>query len=34
MVFSRAAFLSSERTMYHGAALVSVCFSIRSRARE
>ena len=34
MVFSRAAFLLSERTMCHGATLVSVFFSIRSRARE
>ena len=34
MQLSRARFLSSERTMYQGACLVSVASSIASRARE
>ena len=34
MQLRRARFLSSERRMYHGAYLVSVALSIRSRARE
>ena len=34
MQFSRARFLSSERTMCQGACFVSVASSIRSRARE
>ena len=34
MVFSRARFLSSDRTMYQGAMLVSVALSMASRARE
>ena len=34
MQFRRARFLSSERTRYQGACLVSVAFSIMSRARE
>src|SRR5262249_13363198 len=34
MQLSRARRLSSDRTMYHGACLLSVAFSIMSRARE
>ncbi len=34
MQLRRARRLSSERTMYHGASLVSVVSSIMSRARE
>ena len=34
MQFRRARFLSSDRTMYHGAASVSVASNIISRARE
>src|SRR5262250_2010037 len=34
MQLSRARRLSSERTKYHGACLLSVAFSIVSRARE
>src|SRR5262245_51124742 len=34
MRFSRARFLSSERTMYQGACRVSVALSMASRARE
>src|SRR5215467_1932627 len=34
MQFSLAFFLSSERTIYHGACLVSVASSILSRALE
>src|SRR6516225_4080690 len=34
MQLSRARRLSSDRTMYHGACLLSVAFSIISRARE
>src|ERR1700752_2001442 len=34
MQLSRALFLSSERTMCHGACLLSVASSMRSRARE
>src|ERR1700740_490967 len=34
MQLSRALFLSSERTMCHGACLLSVASSVRSRARE
>src|SRR5882672_5024364 len=34
MQLSRALFLSSERTRYHGACFVSVAASMASRARE
>src|SRR5260370_40101226 len=34
MQVSRALFLSSERTRYHGACFVSVAASMASRARE
>jgi hypothetical protein len=34
MQLSRAASLSSDRTMVHGEAVVSVAFGISSRARE
>ena len=34
MQLSRPLRLSSERTTNHGAFLLSVCFSIASRARE